>query len=386
MLTCQKDLFQIEEGVHFLNCAYLGPIPRRVEEAAIRGLIRKRSPTRIPTTAFYDDCDRLRGRFATLLAGEAARVAIMPSVSYGIATAARNVDISPRQNVVILGEQFPSNVYIWRRLADEVGYDLRTVSRPGPAPAGLEWNDRILGAIDAETAVVALPPTHWTDGTRFDLVSIGARAREVGAALIVDASQSLGAVPFEIDAVRPDALVCAGYKWLLGPYSIALAYFGPRFDGGTPLEETWIAREGSEDFQALVDYVDTYQAGAVRYDMGERSNFIQIPMMLEALDMILQWQPDRIRGCCEALLGDLAEEVRTWGWAVEDDAWRTGHILGVGLPVGWDLEALDARLRDARVYASLRGQVLRVSPHVYNDADDIGALRDVLLAFAGDAR
>ena len=381
MLTCQRNGFQIEEGVHFLNCAYLVPIPRRVEEAGIRGLIRKRSPVGFPTTAFYDDCERLRERFATLVAGEANRVAILPSVSYGIATAARNIDIRPTQNVVILGEQFPSNVYIWRRLAAEIGCDLRTVARPGPASAGLEWNARILAAIDADTAVVAIAPTHWTDGTRFDLLSIGARAREVGAALILDASQSLGVVPFDVGAVRPDALICAGYKWLLGPYSLALACFGPRFDDGVPLEETWIAREGSEDFQALVDYVDEYRAGAVRYDVGERSNFIQVPMMIEALDMILEWQPDQIHGYLTALLGDLAEEVRGWGWAIEDEAWRAGHVLGLGLPEGWDLEALDRRLGAARVYASLRGQALRVSPHVYNDLDDVAALREVLLTF-----
>jgi len=383
MLTCQKDRFQIDGDAHFLNCAYLGPIPRRVEEAGIRGLIRKRSPLGFPTTAFYDDCERLRDRFATLVGGEAQRVAILPSVSYGIASAARNVEVRPDQNVVILGEQFPSNVYIWRRLAAEVGYELRTVARPGPAPAGLEWTARILGAIDADTAVVALAPTHWTDGTRFDLLSIGARAREVGAALILDASQSLGVVPFDVGAVRPDALICAGYKWLLGPYSLALAHFGPRFDHGVPLEETWIAREGSEDFQALVDYVDEYRAGAVRYDVGERSNFIQVPMMIEALDMILEWRPDRIHGYLTALLGDLAEEVRAWGWTMEDEAWRAGHVLGLGLPGGWDLEALEARLRAAGVYASLRGQALRVSPHVYNDLDDVGALREVLVSFGG---
>lgn len=383
MIDCRKELFQLEEGVHFLNCAYLGPLARRVEEAGLAGMARKRSPTRFPSSAFYEDSARLRSRFATLTGGEASRVAIMPSVSYGVATAARNLDVAPAQNIVVLGEQFPSNVYAWRRMARETGCELRTVPRPARPPAGVEWNERVLAAIDGSTAVAALPPTHWTDGTRFDLVAIGARAREVGAALIVDASQSLGAVPFEVDSVRPDALVCAGYKWLLGPYSIALGHFGARFDGGTPLEETWIAREGSEDFQGLVDYVDAYADGAVRYDVGERSNFIQVPMMIEALDMILEWRPSRILGYVDALLRDLREELRGLGWSVEDDAWTAGHVLGVGLPADSDLEVLNRRLAEARVYASLRGQALRVSPHVYNDPDDIAALRAVLLESAG---
>ncbi|MDH3733421.1 MAG: aminotransferase class V-fold PLP-dependent enzyme [Gemmatimonadota bacterium] len=380
MLTCQKELFRIEEGVHFLNCAYLGPIARRVEEAGVEGLRRKRCPTEFPTTSFFDDCERLRARFATLVAGRPERVAIIPSVSYAIATAARNIEVSPWQNIVVLGEQFPSNVYSWRRLQRDVGFELRTVDRPGPAPAGLLWNERILESIDADTAVVTLPPTHWTDGTRFDLVAIGARARAVGAALLVDASQSLGAVPFEMEAVTPDLVVAAGYKWLLGPYSMSLAHFGPRFDGGVPLEETWIARHGSRDFQTLVDYVDEYIDGAVRYDVGERANFIQVPMMIEALDMILDWQPERIQGYNASLLGDLAAELRSLGWPIEEEAWRSGHILGVGLPEGMDLKELDERLVEARVYASLRGQSRRISPHVYNDSDDIAALRAVLLA------
>ena len=384
MLTCQKKEFQIEDGVHFLNCAYLGPIARRVEEAGVRGLIRKRSPIDFPASAFYDDCERLRRRFASLVEGEAKRVAILPSVSYGIATAARNLAISSSQNVVILGEQFPSNVYIWRRLAREIGYELRTVARPHRAPCGLEWNARVLEAIDTETALVAIAPSHWTDGTRFDLASIGVRAREVGAALILDASQSLGAVPLDVGVVRPDALICAGYKWLLGPYSMALGYFGARFDDGVPLEETWIARRGSEDFQALVDYVEEYRPGAVRYDMGERSNFIQVPMMIEALDLILAWRPGDIHHYLTTLLDDLAEEARTWGWAVEDQAWRAGHVLGLGLPGRRDLESLDRRMREARIHASLRGRALRVSPHVYNDRGDVEALREVLLAFYGE--
>ena len=380
MITCQRQEFRLEEDAHFLNCAYLGPLSRRVEEAGAAGMRRKRSPAGFPPSAFYDDCERLRARFAALIDGTPSRVAIVPSVSYAIATAARNLVLRPEHNVVILGEQFPSNVYVWRRLATEVGCEIRTVARPGRPPAGLGWNERILDAIDANTAVVTLPHAHWTDGTRFDLVAIGARSREVGAALLVDGSQSIGAVPFDVEAVRPDLLVTAGYKWLLGPYSIGLAHYGPRFDDGVPLEETWIARRGSDDFQGLVDYVDEYAPGAVRYDVGERSNFIQVPMMIEALEMILEWQPSRILGYNASLLADLADELREKGWPIEDDVWRTGHMLGIGLPDGMNLEKLHARLERARVFASLRGQSLRVSPHVYNDMDDIEALRAVLLS------
>lgn len=378
-LTCRKDDFRIEPEVHFLNCAYLGPISRRTEEAGRAGLARKRSPTDFPASAFYDDCDRLRERFAALVGGTPSRVAILPSVSYGIATAARNLPLGKGRNVVTLGEQFPSNVYIWRRRADEQGAAVRIVERPGPPPCAERWNERILDAIDADTAVVALAPTHWTDGTRFDVASIGARAREVGAAFVLDGSQSVGAVPFDLGETGPDALVCAGYKWLLGPYGTTLAHYGERFDDGVPLEETWIAREGSEDFRGLVEYEDGYAAGAVRYDVGERSDFIHIPMLIAALDQLLEWRPERIRDYCASLLGGMADAVRERGWPVEDDAWRGGNILGIGLPPERDLEALQTRLETARVSVSLRGSSLRVSPNVYNDEADIAALAEVVL-------
>ncbi len=379
MLECQRHEFGIEEGAHFLNCAYLGPVPLRAEEAALRGMALKRSPTDVPPARFYEESDRLRDRFARLIGAPADRIAIQPAVSYGIATAARALPVAAGQNLVLPGEQFPSNVYAWHRRAAEAGAEIRRVERPGRPPCGREWNERLLEAIDADTAVVALAPTHWTDGTRFDLEAIGARAREVGAALVLDASQSLGAMPFEVDRVRPDAVICCGYKWLLGPYGISLAYFGPRFDDGVPLEETWIAREGSEDFQGLVDYVEDYAPGAVRYDVGERSNFLLVPMMIEALELILAWEPARIARYAAGLLAPLAEALRARGWALEDDAWRGGHVLGVGLPPGTDVARLHADLERARVHVSLRGPSLRISPHVYNDPADVAALTAVLL-------
>ncbi|WP_420617053.1 aminotransferase class V-fold PLP-dependent enzyme [Candidatus Palauibacter sp.] len=377
-LACQRRLFQLEEGAHFLNCAYLGPLPRSVAEAGMEGIRRKCSPTPFPSEEFFTDCGRARERFGRLVNAPPERIALAPSASYGIEVAARNLPLEPGQNVVVLGEQFPSNVYAWRRQAAAHGCDVRTVDRPGPPPSAALWNERLLEAIGPDTAVVALPHCHWTDGTRIDLEAVGVRAREVGAALVIDGSQSIGAVPFDVEHIRPDALITVGYKWLLGPYSTAFGYYGARFDDGAPLEETWISRRGSEDFQGLVDYTDEYREGAARYDVGQTSNFILIPMLIEALDLILAWSPANILEYCRGLLAGLADELRVRGWAIEDDEWRTGNILGVRLPAGCDLAEMDARLAEARVYASLRGDALRVSPNVYNDASDVEALRRVL--------
>ncbi len=381
-IGCKKDSFELDAGAHFLNCAYFAPLPKSVAEAGVRGLQRKLSPTPFASSEFFPEVDQVRRRFAHLVGGSAERVALLPSTSYGTAIAARNLPVARGQNVVILGEQFPSNVYVWLRRANETGGTVRTVDRPGPPPSGRLWNERVLEAIDSDTAVVTVPPCHWTDGTLFDLESIRERADETGSALVIDGGQLIGAGPFDVRSVRPDAMIAVGYKWLLGPYATALGYFGPRFDGGVPLEETWIGRAGSEDFQALVDYTDEYRPGAARYDVGQTSNFILVPMLCEALRLVEEWCPERIGAYCQSLLSPLAEFARAQGWPVEDEAWRADHMMGVRLPAGLDLGFLDDRMQKARVYASLRGDALRVSPHVYNDGEDIAALIDVLKDFA----
>ena len=219
---------------------------------------------------------------------------------------------------------------------------------------------------------------HWTDGTLFDLVEVGRRCREVGAALVVDATQSVGAMPFDVEAVQPDMLTCATYKWLLGPYSVSLAYFGPRFDDGVPLEETWIARDHSEDFQNLVDYQDAYQRGAVRYDVSERANFFLLPIAAASLELLLEWKPERIQAYCAELTRDMLVEAGELGYSVEDERWRGSHLFGLRMPEGVDLASLKQKLADRNVSASLRGTALRLAPYVYNDLDDVDALMDVL--------
>lgn len=378
-LACQRDAFSLPRDVHYLNCAYMGPLSRATQQAGVAGVLRKANPSTITVADFYDETNQARALFARLVNVEAAnRVAIVPSASYGLATAARNLACAVGQNIVVTAEQFPSNVYVWRKLARQRHAQLRTVSALSLQQRGAAWNEALVEAIDERTAIVAVPHVHWTDGTRFDLERIAARARSFGAAVVIDGTQSVGALPFDVQHIKPDALVCAGYKWLLGPYSLGFAYYGPRFDDGEPLEENWIAREGSEDFRALVSYRDQYQPAALRYDMGERSNFALMPMAVAALQQILEWQPERIQQYCRALFAAAMPELRDLGFAVENDEWRGAHLFGVRMPASVDLAALHADLQRAHVAAALRGSALRVAPNVYNDATDVEALMKVL--------
>jgi selenocysteine lyase/cysteine desulfurase len=378
-LDCQKHLFSLEENVHYLNCSYMSPLLKSVEAAGVEGVLQKRNPFRIPPAGFFSGAAELKPLFAQLVGGTADRVALIPSVAYGMGLVARNLKGPRGGQIVTVHEDFPSNVYPWQRVAQEKDLTIQVVTPPDVSrQRGFQWNEKILSAIMPGTAMVAVPHVHWADGTRFDLEAIGHRAKEVGAILVVDGTQSVGALPIDVRRYRIDALVCGSYKWLMGPYSLGVAYLGEYFDDGIPLEESWMNRLDSDNFQRLVAYEPQYRPGAARYDVGEHSNFILLPMLTAALRQILAWEPAQIQAYCRQLTAPLVAYLAAHGYWTEDAGWRGEHLVGVRLPAGIDLATLQERLAAHRVLVSVRGDSIRVSPHLYNDKRDIAALLDVL--------
>ena len=380
MLASQRHRFSLPDDVHYLNGAYMSPLLDTVEEAGIAGVRSKRFPVDVTPEDFFCHADAARDRFARLIgAGDPEEVAILPAVSYGIATAARNTPMAAGQNVVLVDGQFPSNALIWHRLAQEAGVEIRTVPTPERRVGrGREWNDRILEAIDDRTAAVAMAPVHWTDGTRFALSEVGARCAETGAAFVVDGTQSVGALPLDVAEVGADALICAAYKWLLGPYSLAFGWFGARYHQGTPLEETWLARAASDDFRSLVDYVGEYRPAAARFDVGGRSNFVLLPMAIAAMDQLLEWGVGNVEEYARHVTRDLFEPLSSEGFQADHDDGRAPHLFGLTAPEGLDVVALKAELDRRRIHVSLRGTAVRVSASVYNTEADVAALREAL--------
>ena len=268
-MNCQKQLFSLPDDHHYINCAYMSPLLASVEEEGVKGLRTKKMPWEITPNHFFEDSSQLRSLFSRLIHAQNTRdVAILPSTSYGLATVANNIDPAKGHTIIIAGEQFPSNVYAWKRFCRKHNCQLKAITAPAELKnRGKQWNERILDAIDSDTLLVALGNVHWADGTLFSLGEIGARARACDAYFVVDGTQSVGALPVDVQDIKPDALICSGYKWLMGPYSIALGYFGKRLTDGIPLEEGWIGRRDSENFAELVHYTDHYQPGAIRFDV-----------------------------------------------------------------------------------------------------------------------
>jgi selenocysteine lyase/cysteine desulfurase len=239
-------------------------------------------------------------------------------------------------------------------------------------PSDYDWTAAVFTELDERTAVVALPNAHWTDGGLVDLAQISARAREVGAALVVDGSQSVGAYPLDVNVVQPDFLVCVTYKWLLGPYSLGFLYAAPHRREGRPLEWNWITRAGSEDFAGLVNYRDEFQPGARRYDMGERGNFALLPAARAALEQLLGWGIEEIAATLRVTTDEIASRASALGLKTAPSPLRASHLIGLRaqeLP-----SDLPTRLAQSRVYVSVRGDSIRVSPHLYNTPADIDRL------------
>ena len=289
-LPVQRELFDIPDDVAYFNCASLAPQLRASAEAAALALTRRARPWTITSDDWFTGAEERRSLFARLAGLDPEGVALIPATSYGLAVAAANLTARPGQRVLVLAQDYPSNRYTWQRFAGRTGASLVAVERQD----GETWGEAVLEALDERTAVVAVLATHWTDGGSVDLAAIAGRAREAGAALVVDASQALGAVPLDLVAIRPDYLVTVGYKWLLGPFALGYLYVAERQRDGVPLEENWISRLGSEDFGALTDYQDRYQPGARRFDVGQRAHFETTPMAVAALRQLLDWEVPRV--------------------------------------------------------------------------------------------
>jgi len=378
-MKCQKDLFQIPDGIHYLNCAYMAPLLKSVEEKGIEGLRKKRNPVSIQPVDFFSGVNEVRIAFSQMVNCAPSQVAIMPSVSYGMNSVIRNIPFRPGQHALTISEEFPSCYYTARRWCRSHGAQLKVVARKEDIPVkGEDWNRRILETIGKDTAFIVMASVHWMNGTKFDLERIGRRCREVGAKLIVDGSQSVGALPVDVEQLGIDALICAGYKWLMGPYSTALSFIHEDFNEGIPLEESWMSRPSAERFERLTDYREGYRPGAVKFDMGQSSNFISIPMLKEALHQLLNWGVPEIQEYCGLLAEPLIQHFLDHEIPVEQEAYRANHLFGLQLPGTLNGDDLIRELQQRNVFVSLRGSNIRISLNVFNTEEDVDQLMAAL--------
>lgn len=371
IIPCQRHLFSIPKSHAYLNTAYMSPLMRPVVRAMESGLAEKVSPWNYKAEQFFTDVNLARGLAARVFGTRADNIAIVPSASYGIQTAANAIPLSKGQNILVLEDQFPSHIYPWQVRAAEVGAHVRIL----PTPEDDDWTHAVLASMDEDTAVVAVPQTHWSTGATLDLGAIRAALDNVGGALVLDLTQSLGAQPFNAEMIKPDFAVAATYKWLLGPYSCGFLYVDPKWHGARPLEENWINRAGSEDFGGLTRYQAKYQPGAIRFDMGEKSNPAQMRGAAAALTQILEWGVDSIAQTLLEKTQMIETELASLG--LHAAKIRAPHYLGLRREGGLPANLLQ-HLAEQHIYVSVRGAALRVTPHLYTQEQDIERLVSAL--------
>ena len=380
-LQNQKQLFNITEGIHYLNSAAISASSKSVEAAGIKAVKEKSKPYLIPVDDFFDPVIQLKKLFAQLIdADDYNRIANIPSASYGLSTVANNIKLNKDDEIVLIGEQFPSNYYVWEKLAKKYDANLKIVKQPTTKENnGKLWNEAILNTINNKTALIALGNIHWANGTIFDLKAIREKTRKHNALLIIDGSQSVGAMEFSIKEIQPDALICAGYKWLFGPYGCGYAYFGDYFDNGEPIEENWSNRYNSENLSDLINYESRYKPLANRYSVGEHASFIYVQMQIAALEQIIKWTPRAIQEYCKEITTDFVEVLKENGCTIENSNNRAHHLFGIEIPEKIDKSKLKETLSKKNVFVSFRGNYIRVSCHLFNTSDDLKALSDCII-------
>ncbi len=369
IIPSQRHLFDMPDSIAYLNCAYMSPLMTSAVDAAGQGLGYKVQPWTYAGSSFFTYTEQLRGLAAKMIHTHSDNIALVPSASYGMQVAANNLPLSKGGEILVLKDQFPSHIYPWREKAKDCGGEIVTVERPDNG----DWTQAVLDAMGARTEIVALPATHWADGGYLDLEVISEVARHSGAKLVLDLTQSLGAMPFDVRAVQPDFMVAAGYKWLMGPYTLAYLYVVPQWQDGAPIEHNWMNRKGSEDFSRLVDYQDAFQPGARRFDMGEKSNPAQVMAACAALQQLLDWGVENISHTLGVRNTRLADKARQLGLSVTEDKFRSPHYVALEFRDGVP-EGLAEKLAAQNIFVSVRGNAVRVTPHVYNTDNDIERL------------
>ncbi|WP_108658273.1 aminotransferase class V-fold PLP-dependent enzyme [Acuticoccus kandeliae] len=377
MLTCQRDHFDIPAGIAYLDAAYMSPTPSAAVAAGQRGATVKAAPWQMTIDAYYDEVEEARRLAALMIGAHADDVAVTAATSYGIAVAAANVPVPAGSAIVLMENEHPSHRYVWYEKALQNGAHIEIA----PKPADGNWTAALIAAIEGSTrpvAVVAGTMVHWFEGMAVDLEAVAVAARAAGASLVVDGTQWVGALPFDVSRVRPDFLSFATYKFLLGPYRLAFLYADPKWqESGRPIEHHSWNRVGGDKSDFYKPAVAEFLAGARRFDMGERSDFAVLPVAIAAMKLIEGWTLEDVSARLRHLNDTVWAEAEQRGLGVERPVHRAPHIAILDLGDALTPET-GAILKRAGVHATVRGPKLRVSPHVYNDEADIARLFDTL--------
>ncbi len=377
MLPSQRALFDIPRDICYLNAASYSPLPIRTLEAGRAAVGRKGRPWTLEASFANQQHERARTAAARLIHAEPSDIALIPSISYGVATAAKLLTPGRGTRVIVLENDHSSPVLEWQTRADAEGFTVETIKQPDDG----DWTSVVLESIERSGAppvsLASISSVHWSDGGLIDVDKIGAALRQRGAAFLVDATHSTGVLATDVKRLDPDFVIFPTYKWLLGPYGRAFLYVAKRHQGGIPLEQTASGRRNVRADNAVYFTDLSYVGDARRFDMGERDHFISMEMASIGMEMMVEWGAPAIVQRLTMLTERIAQAVRGIGVHVPEARLRAPHVLSLafkgGMPAG-----LVEGLASEGVYVAPRLGRMRVSPHVYNDEADADRFVEVL--------
>ena len=377
MLQSRRADFDMPRDVCYLNAASWSPLPLRVQEAARAAVARKGQPWKLPATFANDMHERTRAAAAKLINADPGDMALTSSIAYGVASAAKIVKIPAGSRVLVIENDHSSPVLEWMDRADKQFFTLETVKRPKDG----DWTSAVMAAIErpgaAPLAMASISSVHWSDGGIIDVDRLAPVLKTKGAMLLVDATHHAGVLPIDVKKLDPDFLLFPTYKWLLGPYGRAFMYVAKRHQNGVPLEQTSYGRRSVKAEQTTYFEDTRYLPDARRYDMGERDHFIGMEMALGGIEYVLGVGTQTIRERLTRLTGLIAEGLRGTPVIVSPPHLRAPHVLSLGFERGMP-DGLIQRLEGQKIYVAPRLGRIRISPHVYNDEQDVDRFVTVL--------
>jgi len=374
----RQEWFEIEDAT-YLNLAGESPMPKISIRAVQAALEAKKYPHHKPDSTFFEVPNRIRASLAKLIGGKPEEIALTSGASAGVAAVAYALTWKPGDEVITAKGEFPLQYTTWKPMEEREGLKLKIVS---PRERFITADD-LIAAITPRTRLVSVSMVRYDDGSLLDAARVADACHKQGALLLLDVSQSCGALPMDVNQLGADFMVCAGYKWLLGPFGTG--FFGAKSEHLgiiRPGPFNWMAVEGSHNFAALNFADPKPAANAKRWDSPEWASYFNFNLvaMDVSVDFVVRMGPELVAAHNHKLIELLFERLPKDRYVIASptNAARRGPYGCFAARSREKTAEVYQRLWKENVVVSLREGNIRVSPHLYNMERDIDRLISVV--------
>jgi cysteine desulfurase/selenocysteine lyase len=367
------------EGVTYLNLAGNSPIPKAAIRRMQEAIEWKKFPQRIPDAAFFEVPNRVRAAIAKLIGGKPDEIALTTGASTGMSAVAYGLDWKPGDEVITASGEFPLQYATWKPMEEREGIKVTVV----PPPNTFHTSEDLIDALTPRTRLVSVSHVRFDNAAMIDVAKLAAVCHAQGTLLLLDVSQSCGAVPMDVTQMGADFLVCAGYKWLLGPFGTG--FFWAKHEHIAKMRPGpfyWMAAEGVNNFADLATAPPRPANAAKRWDAAETANYYDLAALEGGLELVLRAGASTVAEHNQRLIEQLFERLPKDRCVVASplERDRRGPYGCFQARSAEKTRDLYEKLRAENVITSLREGKIRVSPYLYNTEQDVDRLVRVVTA------